>query len=87
MFASAAAAQDGLPPKVEGARRGSAVGDLRRVTVALSRKPSAVLGEHHDVGLHPEVLDGKELAGPPEPRLDLVGDEECRAGQHFFDHQ
>ena len=34
------------------------------------------LGHDQDVGLDVPVLDREHLAGPPEPGLDLVGDEQ-----------
>ena len=34
------------------------------------------LGHDQDVRLHVPVLDREHLAGPPEPGLDLVGDEQ-----------
>ena len=33
------------------------------------------LGDQHHVGLDAPMLDRQELAGAPETRLDLVGDE------------
>src|SRR6266581_9415982 len=38
------------------------------------------LPDRHEVRRDPEVLDAPHLAGPTEPRLDLVGNEEPAVG-------
>ena len=67
-----------MPPKVERCSPGlrqsaiSGAGDGGAEREAVGDP----LGQDHDVRLDAEVLDGEDLAGAPEARLHLVGDEE-----------
>ena len=64
-----------------------AVGDLRAGDGGAEREAVGdPLGQHHDVRLDAEVLDGEHLAGAAEAGLHLVGDEEdAVAVEDFLD--